>query len=140
MLKWGVPGFTPGNPISTLPFEKVSFSEAQTTFQLRLSCVSVVFQLRFSFVSDSFQTLEIRFSCGALFCDPKISAFLKVKLLVKLLVLVFNFSCVSAGKNHDVSARGCSPSATFRAQRTRCALFLRHFLSKQIFFRIQHEC
>ena len=37
----------------------------------------------------SFDTCRFIYFCGDFLCDPKISAFLKVKLLVKLLVWVF---------------------------------------------------
>ena len=71
-------------PIFTPAFEKsVIFSGANR--------VSAAFQLRFSYVSAH----SVFF--GDFFLDPKISAFLKVKLLVKLIFLCF--SCVSAGKN-----------------------------------------
>ena len=70
-------------PIFTPAFEKsVIFSGANrvsAAFQLRFSCVSVAFQLRFSSL-DFFETF---------FLGPKISAFLKVKLLVKLFFFVF---------------------------------------------------
>ena len=66
-----MPGFTPGNPIFASLFEKnVIFPGANR-------------------VSAAFQPLEISFLCEDFFCDPKISAFLKVKLLVKLLIFVF---------------------------------------------------
>ena len=48
-----MPGLTPGNPISTLPFEKNQIFRGANH-------VSDAFQLRFSFVSASFQTLEIK--------------------------------------------------------------------------------
>ena len=68
----------------------------RAAFQLRFSCVSVAFQLRFSYVSAHSNFFETSFFLG-----PKMSAFLKVKLLVKLFILCF--SCVSA-------KTGCSPS------------------------------
>ena len=53
ILRWGVPGVTPGNPISTLPFEKNQIFRGANH-------ISDAFQLRFSFVSASFNTLEIK--------------------------------------------------------------------------------
>ena len=55
----------------------------------RFSCVSVAFQLRLSSVEGLFFVWNL--------FGSKISAFLKVRLLVKFLLLCF--SCVSAGKN-----------------------------------------
>ena len=74
-----------GHPIFTSLFEKnVIFpgaNRASAVFQPRFSRVSATLQPRFS-------SLEILF-LWRFFCDPKISAFLKVKLLVKLLIFVF---------------------------------------------------
>ena len=73
-------------PIFTSVFEKnVNFSGANR--------VSAAFQLRFSYVSAHLRVFFVE----GFFCGPKISAFLKVKLLVKLFFVCF--SCVSAGKN-----------------------------------------
>ena len=79
-VRWWVLGAPHEQPIFTPVFEKnVILSGANrvsAAFQLRFSCVSATFQLRFS-------SLEVFFETSSLFC-PKISAFLKVKLLVKL--------------------------------------------------------
>ena len=88
-VRWWVLGCTPDNPISTLPFEKsrifLGANRVSAAFQPRFRRVSATFPPRFSHVSA-----HLRFSfLVEIFCDPKISAFLKVKLLVKLLVLVF---------------------------------------------------
>ena len=53
--------------------------------EMRFSCVSAAFQLRFSYVSAHSKCFLLRL----LFFGPKISAFLKVKLLVKPLFFVF---------------------------------------------------
>ena len=79
-------------PTFTSLFEKNCFVQVQIAFQLRFSMVSV-FQLRFSYVSAQLRG----FFCSLAFFGPKISAFLKVKLLVKLISLCFSY--VSAGKN-----------------------------------------
>ena len=79
-------------PIFTPAFEKSVICSGENrvsaAFQLRFSCVSAAFQLRFSSLRVLFY-----FFFTSFFWGPKISAFLKVKLLVKL------FVCVSAGKN-----------------------------------------
>ena len=82
-----MPGFTPGNPISTLPFKKKQILRGANP-------VSAAFKLRFSFVSASFQTLEVK-KLRRFFCDPKVSAFLKVKVLVEILVLAFQLAKMS---------------------------------------------
>ena len=93
-VRWWVLGYPHDQPTFTSVFEtNVIFSGANrvsAAFQA-FSCVSATFQLRFS-------SLEVFLeSC---FC-PKISAFLKVKLLVKLLLL-----CVSAEGRHPGELRG----------------------------------
>ena len=80
-VRWWVQGFTPGNPIFVSLFETNVIVPGANR-------VSAAFQPRFSRVSAAFHPLEI-FLCADFFCDPKVSAFLKVKLLVKLLIFVF---------------------------------------------------
>ena len=83
---WGLPM---SNRYSHPSSKKCDFFRCKSRF----SCVSAAFQLRFSCVSAHSKF----FFWGFFFFGPKISAFLKVKLLVKLSFLCF--SCVSAGKN-----------------------------------------
>jgi hypothetical protein len=90
-------------------------NRVSAAFQLRFSCVSAAFQLRFSCVSATFQ-LTRRFFSETSFFGPKISAFLKVKLLVKLFFVFqmrfswqkrgahpLKFCPVSTGASHDRS-------------------------------------
>ena len=81
-VRWWVLGAPHEQPIFTSVFEKnVIFAGANrvsAAFQLRFSCVSGRFQLTWGFFSDFY------------YFGPKISAFLKVKVLVK------PFFCVSA--------------------------------------------
>ena len=88
-------------PTFTPAFEKDVIFQVQIAFQLRFSCVSAAFQLRFSCVSATFQ-LTRSYLFRLLFFGRKISAFLKVKLLVKL------FFRVSAA--FQLAKTGCSPS------------------------------
>ena len=93
-IRRGVPGVTPDNPISTLPFEK-------SRIFLGANRGSAGVQPGFSRGSAGVQLTLDFFSCGDFFCDPKISAFPKVKLLVKILILGVQLGFIwgSAGKN-----------------------------------------
>ena len=75
-VRWWVLGCTPDNPISTLPFEK-------SRIFLGANRGSAGVQPGFSRGSAHFRF----FFLWRFFCDPKISAFPKVKLLVKILIL-----------------------------------------------------
>ena len=75
--------------------------------------VSATFQLRFSYISATFQ---LRWGFFLNFC-PKISAFLKVKLLVK-------FVCVCVSAAFQLAKTGCSPSGVKLPRVTFHLLFL----------------
>ena len=117
-IRWWVLGAPHEQPIFTSVFGKnVIFAGANrvsATFQLRFSCVSATFQLRFS-------SLEFLFDNSFLF-GPKISAFLKVKLLAKPLFFVFQL-------RFSWQKRGAHPLASAPSKH----VFSKHVFSKHVF-------